>query len=64
MDMLALAKERMAKILETHRPKPLTAEQEQALEDILREARTYYRQKGLLSDDEWRTYSPLLNGPG
>jgi trimethylamine--corrinoid protein Co-methyltransferase len=47
-DALALAKERMEKILATHQPKPLTPEQEQALEEILKEARGYYQQKGLI----------------
>ena len=52
----------MAEILDTHQPLPLTAEQEQAIEDILKEARDYYQQKGLLSDEEWSAYSKILEG--
>jgi trimethylamine--corrinoid protein Co-methyltransferase len=47
-DALALAKERMDEILASHTPTPLTQEQEQAVEDILTEARDYYGKKGLL----------------
>ncbi len=59
-DALALAKERMADILATHEPTPLTPQQELAIEDILREAREYYRQKNLISDAEWSSYSETL----
>jgi trimethylamine--corrinoid protein Co-methyltransferase len=55
-DALALAKERMEKILAEHRPQPLTAEQEQAIEAILKEARDYYRKHGMISDEEWGAY--------
>jgi trimethylamine--corrinoid protein Co-methyltransferase len=63
-DAFALAKERMEQILSTHKPKPLSAEQEQAVEDVLNEARAYYRAKGLVSDDEWTTYTKTLSLPG
>ncbi len=59
-DALILAKERMEEILATHQPVPLTAEQEQAIEDILREARAYYRKEGLLSEAEWSSYRNIL----
>jgi trimethylamine--corrinoid protein Co-methyltransferase len=52
-DALTLAKERTEEILATHEPTPLTPGEEQAIEDILKEARKYYREKGLLSDREW-----------
>ena len=55
-DALALAKERMEQILATHEPEPLTAEQEQALEDILTEARDFYRKREMISGDEWSAY--------
>ncbi len=45
---LDYAKERMEEILATHRTEPLTAQQEQDIERILKEARKYYRKKGLL----------------
>lgn len=47
-DALALAKERMKEILATHKSKPLTPEQDKAIEEILEEARSFYRQKGLI----------------
>jgi trimethylamine--corrinoid protein Co-methyltransferase len=55
-DALALAKERMAEILATHEPAPLSPEQDQAIDSILREARDYYRKKNLISDAEWSSY--------
>jgi trimethylamine--corrinoid protein Co-methyltransferase len=47
-DTIALAKERMAEILAKHEPKPLTPEQDKAIAEILEEARSFYRQKGLI----------------
>jgi trimethylamine--corrinoid protein Co-methyltransferase len=58
---LDYAKERMEEILATHKPRPLTPEQEQAIEDILNEARDYYRQEGMISDAEWATYQNLFD---
>jgi trimethylamine--corrinoid protein Co-methyltransferase len=60
-DALQLAKEKMQEILDTHQPSPLTSAQEQALADILAEARQYYRDKGLIPDDEWADYMHLLH---
>jgi trimethylamine--corrinoid protein Co-methyltransferase len=59
-DALALAKERVAEILETHKPIPLTSEQEVAVEDIMKEARNYYKEKGLISDEEWPEYMKVI----
>ncbi len=56
-DMLTRAKERMAEILGTHEPEPLSAAEEGAMEAILTEARQFYRDRGNVSDDEWATYS-------
>jgi len=56
-DVLALAKERVEEIVATHKPKPLTPKQEQAIEDILKEAREYYRDRGMISDAEWEAYN-------
>lgn len=47
-DAIALAKERMEEILAKHKPKPLTPEQDKAIDEILEEARSFYRQKGLM----------------
>jgi len=45
---LDYAKDRMEEILATHKPKPLTASQEEEIERILAEARAYYKKKGML----------------
>lgn len=42
------AAERMEKILSTHKPVPITAEQDKDIERILEDARKHYRQRGLL----------------
>jgi len=47
-DAIALAKERMTEILAKHEPRPLTPEQDKAIDEILEEARSFYRQKGLM----------------
>jgi DNA-binding IclR family transcriptional regulator len=59
-DALALAQERMDVILATHKPTPLTAEHEQAMEDILQEARQVYRERATISDAEWSAYMATL----
>jgi trimethylamine--corrinoid protein Co-methyltransferase len=54
---LDYAKERMAKILCEHKVSmPLTASQEQDIKKILDEARVYYRERGLISDEDWKVY--------
>jgi trimethylamine--corrinoid protein Co-methyltransferase len=62
-DALELAKERMAEILETHEPAPLTSEEETAIEEILIEAREHYRDRGLISDEEWNEYMNVIALP-
>ena len=57
------AKERMVEILNTHTPKPLSNSQEDEIERILREARLFYKKKGLISDDEWKIYMKNLESP-
>jgi trimethylamine--corrinoid protein Co-methyltransferase len=42
------AMERMEKILATHKPMPVTAEQDKDIDRILEDARQHYRRKGLL----------------
>jgi trimethylamine--corrinoid protein Co-methyltransferase len=59
-DMLARAKEKVGEILETHRPLPLTDDQERGIQDVLQEAREYYRGRGMISDDEWAEYMQTL----
>ena len=48
--------ERMEEILETHKINPLTEKQEETIENILNEARSYYRKNGLISNEEWKAY--------
>lgn len=51
------AKERMERILSTHKvDPPLNDKQENDIENILKEARQYYREKGLIADEEWKVY--------
>jgi len=59
-DALALAKERMEEILATHKPTPIPSAQEQAIEQVLEEARDYYRKRGLISEEEWTAYRKAL----
>lgn len=47
-DALALAKEKMEEILATHEPTPLSTEQDKELDNILEEARNYYKRRGLI----------------
>jgi trimethylamine--corrinoid protein Co-methyltransferase len=46
--VLKKAKERYEEIISTHKPLPLTPEQDQAITDILNEATEFYKKKGLL----------------
>jgi len=58
------AKERMDKILATHKvDPPLTDNQENGIERILKEAREYYRKKGLITNEEWEAYKKDLKSP-
>jgi trimethylamine--corrinoid protein Co-methyltransferase len=53
---LDYAKERMEEILATHKATPLTPSQEGDVERILEEARKYYEERGLISEEEMATY--------
>jgi trimethylamine--corrinoid protein Co-methyltransferase len=57
---LDYAKERTAEILATHKPTPLSSTQEEEIERILEEARRYYQDEGLISDEEMTTYRESL----
>jgi trimethylamine--corrinoid protein Co-methyltransferase len=46
--MIDRAAERMQNILRTHKPAPITAEQDKDLERILEDARKHYRNRGLM----------------
>jgi len=58
---LDYARERMAEILATHNPTPLAPGQEEDIERILEQARKYYKEKGLISDEEMATYRQSMN---
>jgi hypothetical protein len=60
--MLDRAREKVEEILGTHRPLPLTASQEEGIEEALGEARTHYRQQGVISDEEWSRYMEVIAG--
>jgi len=60
-DALTLAKRKMEEILATHKPKPLTPHEEQVIEDVMQEAREYYRKKGFISDGEWTAYMKAIS---
>jgi len=61
---LDYAKERMKEILATHRVSiPLTPSQEEDMERILNEARKYYREKDMISDEEWIAMQKDLASP-
>ncbi|MFB0521284.1 MAG: trimethylamine methyltransferase family protein [Desulfatiglandales bacterium] len=60
---LDYARERMEQILKTHKPKPLTPSQEKDVERILEEARKYYKQRGLITEEEMATYRESMRSP-
>ena len=60
---LDYAKERVTEILATHKPTPLSSSQEEEIERILEEARKYYRDEGLISDEEMTSYRESLKSP-
>ncbi|MEM2865499.1 MAG: trimethylamine methyltransferase family protein [Candidatus Bathyarchaeia archaeon] len=45
---LEYAKDRMGEILRTHEPKPLSEREDREINEILKEAREYYKEKGML----------------
>lgn len=47
-------------LLAAHPIPKLPPEKEQALEDILNDARNYYRKKGMVKDEEWQVYQESL----
>jgi trimethylamine--corrinoid protein Co-methyltransferase len=54
------ARERMEEIIATHKPMPLTTQQEDDLERILEEARAHYQKTGQISDAEMDAYRAVL----
>lgn len=62
-NILEKAESRTEQLLKNHKIAYLPADKEQALEDILKDAREYYHKKGLISETEWRLYQEDLNSP-
>jgi len=60
---LDYARDRMEHILAIHKPTPLTPGQEEDVERILEEARNYYQERGLITDDEMLTYRNGMKSP-
>ena len=54
--ILDKAQAKAEQILEKAAIPQLDAQKEQALEDILSDARTYYYKKGMISEEEWKEY--------
>jgi trimethylamine--corrinoid protein Co-methyltransferase len=61
--MFDKAREKFEFIISKHQPVALSAQIEQAVEDILQDARKYYRDHGMITDEEWRVYQEDLNSP-
>ena len=57
------AREKMEKILATHKPIPLTPSQEEDIERILEEAREYYKKRGMISEEEMVAYRKSMKSP-
>jgi len=53
----------MEEILAAHKPTPLTPGQEEDIERILEEARKYYKEKGLITEEEMATYRENMKSP-
>ena len=60
---LDYAKEKMEEILATYKPTPLTPSQEQDIERILEEARQYYKDRGLIPEEEMAAYRKSMKSP-
>lgn len=62
-DCIEYAKERMKEIIETYKPESLSDNDEDTIENILEEARKYYRKRDKISDKEWDAYKKDLKSP-
>ena len=56
-------RDRMEEILQNHKIGMLEPAQEQAIEDVLNEARNYYRKTGDISESDWEIYKRSLASP-
>jgi trimethylamine--corrinoid protein Co-methyltransferase len=58
------ARDNLEQILISHKPTPLTSNQDEEIERILKEARSYYKEHNMISGDEWREYQKQIASPG
>ncbi len=61
--ILESAENRMKNLLEKHTVPSISPEQEQQLEDILQDARNWYRKTGRITEEEWKIYQEDLCSP-
>ena len=54
-------RQRMEEILQNHKICELPADKEKMIEDILNEARDFYRKSGQISDEEWDIYMKQIH---
>jgi trimethylamine--corrinoid protein Co-methyltransferase len=62
-DVIQNAGERTEKLLKEQKVQTLPADQEQALEDILNDARQYYYKTGKITEEEWKAYQEDIHSP-
>ncbi|MDD5658509.1 MAG: trimethylamine methyltransferase family protein [Actinomycetota bacterium] len=59
-DCIEYAKERISEIIKTYKPESLSDKEENAIENILEEARKYYKKTGKITEKEWASYEKDL----
>jgi hypothetical protein len=64
VDIITRAQQKIQEILDQHKIKPLTDREEKVISGIMKEAREYYKKKGLISDEEWTIYLKTLESAG
>lgn len=60
VDIVSRARDKVKTILAEHTPPPLTLTERNVIEDVLGEAREYYRHTGLISEERWGSYMETL----
>ncbi len=58
---LDIAREKYESIIQSHIINQISDTQEKEIEYILNDARTYYKNKGLISEEEWQVYQEDIN---
>ena len=62
-DVIRNAKARTEKLLQEQKVQTLPADKEQALEDVLNDARQYYYKTGKITEEEWKLYQEDIHSP-